>query len=426
MNVRAVTLPFLAALVLAACDDSAPKDMEQTTDNAFVSCGELATLSTGSHTLTVDGKQRTFHVRVPPRIDADALPPLVMGYHGTDGSSAWFIGDALYALESVVGDGALLVYPDALPGPDGKAQWQTESELTVFDAILAQLQGCFDPSRVFVTGHSSGGGMAHALGCARGNVVRAIAPVAGMLVQSECVGEVAVMQMHGAKDTLVPVSNGLPTRDYWANRNGCDVNKVSPQQSSQCELYAGCDEAFDVQWCPFEQPIPERGTGHEWPVEGGKVIWDFFSSLPTSEPGAAEPDPQTPIPTGSARLRFALRYPDRLIGMPERAAASLYAADTTQPLVGAPLHLIDLDFPVGDYAAGSDTKYEIDVDLSNVQAGRYTLAVNVYIAGGTYPIPQAGHDYVALAPIVIEEGRNEWVFEDPLTLELLIAPPAQM
>ena len=57
--------------------------------------------------------------------------------------------------------------------------------------------------KIFVTGISSGGFMANTLGCLHGNVIRAIAPVAGAGLYTCCTGKVVVMQIHGRRDMLV-------------------------------------------------------------------------------------------------------------------------------------------------------------------------------------------------------------------------------
>ena len=78
----------------------------------------------------------------------------------------------------------------------------------------------FDASRIFITGHSSGGGFAHELGCRYGNRIRAIAPVAGSLTTTTCIGAVAVLQIQGQYDPLVPSSVAQLAHRFWTLYNG--------------------------------------------------------------------------------------------------------------------------------------------------------------------------------------------------------------
>lgn len=378
-----------------------------------VTCGNLTGVSTGLRTLELDGVQRQYHVRVPPGAGPDL--PLVVAFHGTGGSADAWIDDSYYNLESAVGEGAWLIYPNALPGNDGKAQWDQRVAVRLFDAIVAELEGCFDANQVFVTGHSSGGGMAHLLACERGDVVRGAAPVSGILLSDRCLGQAAIFQIHGAADELVPASTGEPGKDYWAARAGCDLEAPIASLHGQCESYDGCDEGFAVHWCEHTEALPPGGQGHDWPPFAGQAVWAFFQGLDTRVPDTTSPD-RDPllVGEGDTLATFSLAFPQDLIGTPEVAAASFYAPGTEQPLTGAPLHLIALEFDVGPWSRGSTVDYEVVLNTGPVEPGAYTFAVNVYMEGSTYPIPQAEHDYVGLVEVTFAEG-------EPLVIEAPIA-----
>ena len=53
------------------------------------------------------------------------------------------------------------------------------------------------------------GYMSNLVGCERGDVVRAIAPVSGGIVASTCKGPVAAWLAHGASDPVVAQSEGI-------------------------------------------------------------------------------------------------------------------------------------------------------------------------------------------------------------------------
>src|SRR6185503_9171030 len=138
------------------------------------------------------------------------------------------------------------------PGQNGMPQagWELTNELennvAFFKAAKAEIASkyCVDTKHVFVGGGSSGGDMAHYLGCWLGNEIRGIAsvggcmpntiaPVAGSSPQaapargqenyanvclktvdfSKCPGNVAVIMVHGFEDPHIPWPDARITRD---------------------------------------------------------------------------------------------------------------------------------------------------------------------------------------------------------------------
>jgi polyhydroxybutyrate depolymerase len=403
---------------LVACDAEKEKD-------AGLTCGTLAPLKTGLRTVQVEGQARQFYVRVPNNVtDAERLP-MVVAFHGTGGGPEYFIDDEYYDLESTVGDAALLVYPDGVPGTDGLPNWIREVTPLLFDEIVSDLEGCFDSQRLFVTGHSSGGGAAHDLGCLRGDLIRAAAPVSGILLadKDNCIGEVAVMSMHGEEDDLVPIGGGVPSKNFWVARNGCDPDDFADGEN--CIMYNGCDAEFPVSWCAHDEPKEGRsGQAHDWPSFASETIWDFFKSLTPLAPSDVSPDRDASPGDGAVTARFTMHFPADFSGTPDKAAASFYEAGSTQPLMAAPLKLLNMEFDVGDWAPGASVDYEIPFDMADVEPGDYTFAVVVYMVGATYPIPLPEFDYLGLAEITVVGSEEEFIFDEPIELELMAAPPA--
>jgi poly(3-hydroxybutyrate) depolymerase len=132
---------------------------------------------------------------------------------------------------------------------------------------------CVDEARIFATGHSSGGFFTNTLGCQRGDVLRAIAPVAGggPFGGANCTGEVAVWLAHGENDPTVAFATGVASRDAWLRRDGCSATTeiASP---AECVDYTGCNEGLPVRWCVHQD-------GHNWPDFAPQGMWDFFRSL---------------------------------------------------------------------------------------------------------------------------------------------------
>jgi poly(3-hydroxybutyrate) depolymerase len=199
--------------------------------------------------------------------------PLVFGFHGATTSAALFRSARYGNLLSAMGDSAIVVHADALGNPTA---WNNQADVPFFDAMLVLLEQslCVDEQRVFATGHSSGGFFTNTLGCQRGDVLRAIAPVSGggPFGGSRCTGEVAVWLAHGENDMTVPFATGEMSRDSWLGRNGCDAASTPTGVPAECVDYTGCDPGLPVRWCVHQ-------NGHNWPSFAAQGIWDFFGSL---------------------------------------------------------------------------------------------------------------------------------------------------
>jgi len=239
-------------------------------------CSQSATPVTGPRTLDVEGQARTFVLDVPADYDGTRALPIVFGFHGATTSGEFFRSRFYGNLLSAMGDEAIVVHPDALGDP---TQWGN-GDVPFFDALLAALEAelCIDEERVFATGHSSGGFFTNTLGCQRGDVLRAIAPVSGGGPftfggggGNACTGEVAAWIAHGENDETVPFESGVDSRDRWLDANGCGemTSAVVPEP---CQEYAGCGEGLPVRFCVYQD-------GHDWPDFAPEGIWEFFSGL---------------------------------------------------------------------------------------------------------------------------------------------------
>ena len=227
----------------------------------------------GQQTLSVGGADRTFLLDLPRSYDPTVAYPLVFGFHGATTSAAQFRSARYGNLLSAMGDAAIVVHADALGNPTA---WNNQTDVPFFDAMLQLLEQslCVDEQRVFATGHSSGGFFTNTLGCQRGDVLRAIAPVSGggPFGGARCTEAVAVWLAHGENDMTVPFTTGETSRDGWLRRNGCDAASMPTGTPAECVDYTGCDEGLPVRWCVHQ-------SGHNWPGFAPQAIWDFFRSL---------------------------------------------------------------------------------------------------------------------------------------------------
>ena len=196
---------------------------------------------TGARTIISDGVEREYYLKLPENYnDSECSYPLIFAFHGFTGDYTNFT-EGYYDLQEVVGNEAILVYPNALE-INGKTQWDLESDLIFFDDLYAELETnlCFDKRKVFATGHSNGAGFTHTLGCRRGDVLRAIGPVSGTLLENysdeACIGQVASITMHGDNDTTIPLNSALAGRDYWRAINSCgnEITQTVPLVDPSC------------------------------------------------------------------------------------------------------------------------------------------------------------------------------------------------
>ncbi len=241
-------------------------------------CGAQRLLASGEQSIEVDGVTRTYVLDVPAAYDGTAPFPLVFAFHGATTSGELFRSAFYGNLLSTMGDEAIVVHPDALGSPSA---WSNAADVPFFDAMLESLasSACVDGARVFATGHSSGGFFTNTLGCQRGDVLRAIAPVSaggpfgfgGPGGGNGCTGEVAVWLAHAENDETVAFDNGVASRDRWLEANGCG-DTTTPVEPAPCVEYAGCAEGLPVRWCVYDD-------GHDWPEFGPEGIWSFFQTL---------------------------------------------------------------------------------------------------------------------------------------------------
>ena len=375
-------------------------------------CGSGSGFTTGERTVMSHDVERVYYLKLPENYDLLTPYPLIFGFHGASGDYSSFT-EGYYDFQSVVGEEAILVFPNGLPNEAGLTQWNHESDLIFFDDLYEELETnlCFDTRKVFATGHSAGGGFTHTLGCKRGNILRAIAPVAGSLLDYEdCIGQVAVIQIHGSNDTTVPLGLIRPARDYWITINSCEKAGTQEGVDPICEAYSKCDADFPVQYC-------EHDGAHEWPDFASDAIWNFFSLLPASVP-SNETGSGNIEDFGKGEMNFKIHYPSDFVGTPDKLALALYPYDTVPPISVAPSFILNSNVPLGGVEKGEVTDYDnIEISILGLDFGDYTLTVTIYVEGGSYPMPTHGKDYQGLQQITIDSDTI--VVETPFDLEFV-------
>jgi poly(3-hydroxybutyrate) depolymerase len=413
--IRGFIIIFLACLLLG-CPSS--DDLTRPPCPPDEWCTPLSPLTTGLQTVESEGRTREFYLQLPADYKSSAEPkPLLFAYHGTGGSYELWL-DGFYDLADAVGDGAIMVFMQATEDHNGVNQWDYDFDLEYFEDVLERLRRGleFDANRVFVTGHSSGGGMAHDLGCNYGDIVRAVAPHAAILKSFTCTGSVAVLQTHGINDTLVQPGTGEAGHQFWVAYNGFDYDTTIPGVHPTCIDHSLGASPYPVQWCLHSEGMGEEA--HNWASFASEATWEFFSNLPE-----AEPTTEPPAGGGNGAIQidtlmsFTLEYPAG-IGEIDEGAISIYTPGSQQPLGGGPISIINQSFDPGDVGPGSVQSYELPIKYVNETfPGTYAFSVVIYVADGGNPIPFPGKDYIVLRDVDVVDRNTPIVINTPLVLE---------
>lgn len=217
---------------------------------AAANCNRAAPVS-GSQTITVDGRQRTFLLELPA--SSGATLPVVFDFPGL-GESAKEEAAYSHLAEQAAARGWIGVTPQAsgaawtlppLPGPD---------DVKFFVAMLSQVESqfCADSRRVYAAGISNGAAFVGVLGCKATSSLAGIAMVEGINAYASCgsAGPLAVLGFNGTADPIVPFNGGNVFGG--ANQKGGGIvppaQKVFEQweQRNVCSGESTADVASDV------------------------------------------------------------------------------------------------------------------------------------------------------------------------------------
>jgi len=259
-----------------------------------VTCPSPA-LTPGDSMQTVDvgGGTRNYLLHVPSAYDGSKPVPLVVDFHGL-GTSGMQQRTASKFPAVTDPEGVVMAFPTGLPGPMGNG-WDVGpccvanvDDVAFAKALVAQVgvTACIDPKRVYATGFSMGGGMAHYLACHAADVFAAVAPASFDLLQdnvSQCQPPrpVTEISFRGSADMLVPYAGGyssfvpgMPvtflgaqgTFQKWADIDGCSGPPSAPDGNG-CSTFSSCAGGVEVVLCT------KQGAGQiqsdatiAWPV----------------------------------------------------------------------------------------------------------------------------------------------------------------
>jgi poly(3-hydroxybutyrate) depolymerase len=282
-------------------------------------CGKTPTLTSGQHTISSGGQNRSYILRLPPNYDNNRQYRLYFGFHwnggtandvdsgGTDGYNWSYYG--VRKLSDAANNGTIFVAPqgngNGWANPGGQDLKLVDDLVSLFDSGL-----CIDTTQRYASGFSYGGGMSYSIACSRATVFRAVVVYSGGQL-SGCDGgnqPIAYMGVHGVSDPVLNISGGRGLRDRFVRNNGCTAqNAPEPAAGSHTHIvtnFSGCRAGYPVVWAAFDgghTPGPIDSGGDGWRTWTSGEAWKFISQFDggvgptttTTTTTTTPPDPTT-------------------------------------------------------------------------------------------------------------------------------------
>jgi polyhydroxybutyrate depolymerase len=288
-------------------------------------------LTAGDHTRTlrVGELERRYRVYIPKKYDASKATAVVMVFHGGGGNPESMI--RLTGMNTKADEaGFLVVYPFGtgklantlltFNGGEccGYAMDNKVDDVGFIRELLDDLAKVakVDVDRVFATGLSNGGIMAHYLASELSDRIAAIAPVGGPLMMEAPRNKraVSVMHFHGTADAFAPFQGGFGkgflgrngitkfrsvdhTIQNWVKANGCNTEpEIEPLPDNASDAMKVTRKTWGGGKADSEVVLIEiEGGGHTWPgqkpivsllgestmdISANDLMWEFFQKHP--------------------------------------------------------------------------------------------------------------------------------------------------
>lgn len=260
-----------------------------------------------------DGITRQYIYYEPTELNEQL--PLVFVMHG-------FTGDANdikdYSKMNDFADqyGFAVCYPRGTVDSGGNRFWnvgyafhqnETVNDVGFLTELAVYLQDthALNPDYTFATGMSNGGEMCYMLACQAYDTFKAVAPVAGMILQvilDECDESPAIpiFEIHGSQDNVTPLSGDPDNNDGWgaypsiqstinyfAEKNECTtvVNGLVPNIDTSDNSFIESEKHLNGINENEVWYYKVVGGGHDWPgawgnmdIEAGQEAWLFFQN----------------------------------------------------------------------------------------------------------------------------------------------------
>lgn len=275
-----------------------------------------------TETLSFDGLAREYLVHLPPAYDGTRSLPLVLAFHGGEGTDE-NTNKVTHFSDEADSAGFIVVYPNGYQKSwaDGRGTTQADKDniddvgfiSTLIDTLASAYH--IDTTRVYATGISNGGFFSERLGCDLATKITAIVSVAATFsvnLSNRCAPArpMPFMLIQGTDDPLVPFNGGevigergaiISANDAvagWVAIDGCtstptqgsDPDTANDGMTVQHTFYADCTSGSQVRFYQV------NGGGHTWPggyqylpavlvgktsrdIDATSLIWNFVSQF---------------------------------------------------------------------------------------------------------------------------------------------------
>jgi polyhydroxybutyrate depolymerase len=282
-----------------------------------------------TRTIQVGALTRKYLIHIPATYDATKPAPAVVTFHGGGGNPQSMIrltglnaksDEAGFIVAYPYGTGQLANSLLTFNGGEccGYAMQNKIDDVGFTRELLDDLATVadIDADRVFATGLSNGGIMAHYVASELSDRIAAVAPVGGPLMMEAPRNQraVSVMHFHGTADAFAPFEGGYGkgflgrskvtkfrsvdhTIQSWVKANGCNPNPeivalpdvVEDNMKSIRKTWSGGKDGSEVVLIEIE------GGGHTWPgqkpilsslgestmdISANDLMWEFFQKHP--------------------------------------------------------------------------------------------------------------------------------------------------
>ena len=239
--------------------------------------------------------------------------PLVFVMHGFTGDAS---GIKNYSGMNQIADqyGFAVCYPRGTIDSGGNRFWnvgyafhedETVNDVGFLTELATYLQINYDlnPDFTFATGMSNGGEMCYMLACQANDTFKAVAPVAGMILQDildECQDSnpIPIFEIHGSEDNITPISGDPNNNDGWGAYPSIPFTINYFSEKNEC-LTLQTETLPDLDPSDGSYVVSEKhlnginnnevwyyeiiGGGHDWPgawgnmdINAGEEAWLFF------------------------------------------------------------------------------------------------------------------------------------------------------
>ena len=273
----------------SACAGTAPKTCTSS----------LPVPKSGDQTATFQygGRSRSYNLHAPSGLTAGNSLALVIDLHGAGGNGKQQQGMSGFSSLSDT-EKFLVVFPNGIDGywnvDDtccGTAGKEKIDDVGFVKAIIDKLtaETCIDAKRIYVSGFSNGGGLAHRMGCDAANAIAAIAPIATDLRTQPCnaARPISMMEFRGMTDSLEPYEGGVvgpaggqytdvgakQSLKLWADINQC--TGTTTKIDTYCESYTLCADGVETDLCSLPN-TDHSAYSNSLGFKVASVAWSMF------------------------------------------------------------------------------------------------------------------------------------------------------